>query len=332
MIEFLKGDIFQSNTEAIVNTVNTKGFMGKGLALEVKKRFPDVFEKYKIACMTGDVRIGEMHVVGLNSVANPRFIINFPTKKDWKHPSKLEYIEKGLEALLEAVKEYNIKSIALPPIGCGNGNLSWRAVKPLVEKYLSKLKNVKILVYEPKSNDSEIKMTSSRASVLRLLENYCTFDYELTLLETHKLLYFLQEFGEPLNLKFEKQYYGPYATNLAVVWDYFDKHFIQMSSHSQNPKTLISLLPEGVFRAQEFKMDDTSDKRLKSVLSLVDGYQSAYGLELLSTVHWLVKYENIKLESMDAVMTGIESWNPRKARIMQYGHVKKAQERLKEFI
>lgn len=150
MISFMKGDMICSDAEAIVNTVNCVGVMGKGLALQVKKAYPDNFIAYKKACDDGKIVIGEMFVFDNSTLFPPRYIVNFPTKKHWKAPSKLEYINAGLRSLTDVICQLGINSIAIPPLGCGNGNLSWSDVLPVIETGLSHLKDVDIFVYVPK--------------------------------------------------------------------------------------------------------------------------------------------------------------------------------------
>jgi len=146
MIEFVKGNIFDSETEAIVNAVNTVGIMGKGIALEFKKRYPENFKVYKNACETGTLKTGSVLVV---KEYDGKIIINFPTKAHWKDASKLKYIIDGLESLKSMVLNQNIKSLALPAIGCGLGGLKWEVVKELIKKDLSHL-DANIFVYEPR--------------------------------------------------------------------------------------------------------------------------------------------------------------------------------------
>jgi O-acetyl-ADP-ribose deacetylase (regulator of RNase III) len=132
-----------------VNTVNTDGVMGKGLALQIKQSFPEVFADYARACKQGSVTIGVMHIV--HRANSPRFVINFPTKRQWRHPSKLEYIESGLADLVTRVRELGIRSIAIPPLGCGLGGLAWTDVKPLIVNAFEALSDVRVVLFEPDS-------------------------------------------------------------------------------------------------------------------------------------------------------------------------------------
>ena len=145
-IESTTGDLLKADVDALVNTVNTVGVMGKGLALQFKKTFPDVFSTYSIACKKGEVSTGKMHIVTRTS--SPKYIVNFPTKQHWRNPSKLEYIEYGLDDLVKQTQVLGISSIAIPPLGCGYGGLSWSDVRPLIVQAFSAYPNLRILLFE----------------------------------------------------------------------------------------------------------------------------------------------------------------------------------------
>lgn len=145
MINFVKGDILLSNDEAIINPVNIVGVMGKGLALQFKEKYPLNFKLYHNACKNNKVQIGKMYATRENN----KIIINFPTKKHWRNPSKIEYINSGLDSLILLIQQNNIKSVSIPPLGCGCGGLNWDEVKQLIIQKLSILDNVIINIYEP---------------------------------------------------------------------------------------------------------------------------------------------------------------------------------------
>ena len=149
MIEYKQGDLLACGTEAVVNTVNCVGVMGRGLALQFKKQYPENFKRYEAACKRGDVVPGKMFVYETESLVNPRLIINFPTKRHWRGNSKLEDIEKGLIDLVDVARQYNIQSIAIPPLGCGLGGLEWADVKSRVESAFGQLNDIEVIVFEP---------------------------------------------------------------------------------------------------------------------------------------------------------------------------------------
>jgi O-acetyl-ADP-ribose deacetylase (regulator of RNase III) len=151
MILTTGGDILRADAEALVNAVNCVGVMGRGIALQYKMAFPENFRAYKAACDRNEVLPGRMLVHDLERSANPRYIINFPTKRHWKAASKIEDIEAGLAALVRDVQRLGIKSIAVPALGCGLGGLEWSDVRPRMERAFASLPEVSVLVYEPKS-------------------------------------------------------------------------------------------------------------------------------------------------------------------------------------
>src|SRR5262245_56499440 len=150
MIEYQTGDILQADVEALVNAVNCVGVMGRGLALEFKKAYPKNFRVYEAACAREEVQPGRMFVFDTGRPTNPKFIINFPTKRHWRGSSRIEDIESGLQALAEEIRARHITSIALPALGSGLGGLDWRDVRPRIEKALGSLPGVHVILFEPR--------------------------------------------------------------------------------------------------------------------------------------------------------------------------------------
>lgn len=151
MIELTRGNLLETEVDAMVNTVNCVGVMGKGIALQFKQAFPDNFKAYQTACRAGDVVPGRMFVHANGNLVNPRYIINFPTKRHWRGQSRLEDIHSGLKALIAEVQRLGIRSIAVPPLGCGLGGLDWRVVRPMIEQAFAALPEVRVLLFEPVS-------------------------------------------------------------------------------------------------------------------------------------------------------------------------------------
>ncbi|HHX8289294.1 TPA: type II toxin-antitoxin system antitoxin DNA ADP-ribosyl glycohydrolase DarG [Vibrio diabolicus] len=323
MIEITRGDILRADAEAIVNTVNCVGVMGRGIALQFKKAWPENFKVYAAACKSKDVQPGKMFIFETGQLANPRFIINFPTKRHWRGASRIEDIESGLAALVEDIKRLGIESIAIPPLGAGLGGLDWLLVREKIEAAMKPLSDVQVLLYEPSGapqNDrmakqKEVpKMTPGRAVLIELMQRYLKglLDPSVSLLEVHKLLYFMQEAGEPLRLNYQKAHYGPYAQNLRHVLNAIEGHFVSgYSDGGDAPEKVLQLVPGAVKEAQVF-LDQHPDtrERFEKVSRLVEGFESPQGLELLATVHWLNRYEQAK--SIEQVIDGVHSWNARK--------------------
>ena len=151
MIELVEGNLLEAQTDALVNAVNTQGVMGKGIALLFKERFPKMFDDYRTACAAGEVQPGRMHVFDRGNAFQPRFIINFPTKRDWRSPSRLEDVESGLIALVDEIRRRHIRSVALPALGCGNGGLEWQTILPRITAAFEKIEHVRVVVYPPKA-------------------------------------------------------------------------------------------------------------------------------------------------------------------------------------
>ena len=324
MIQYSSGDLFQSETDALVNSVNCVGIMGKGVALQFKKAFPENFKQYKAACARGDVMPGKMFITKQRSLTAPRLIINFPTKRHWRGNSRIEDLEIGLIALREAIKAYNISSIALPALGSGLGGLNWSDVRKLIEEQLQNV-GIPIIVYEPgnsptadnmKQDSQPPKMTKGRAALIMLIHRYLSglLDPEITLLEIHKLMYFMQESGEPLSLDFVKSHYGPYANNLHHVLNRIEGYYtVGYADGGDYPKKQITLIPGSVVDAEALLKEkkDTRD-RFDRVSKLVSGFESSSGMELLATAHWLISRENNV--SLGEVIAGTYSWAKQKKR------------------
>jgi len=305
MITYKQGDLLECNAEAIVNTVNCVGVMGRGIALQFKKQYPENFKQYEAACKRGEVVPGQMFVYESYTLTNPRFIINFPTKRHWKGASRIEDIEKGLHDLIRVIQSHHIKSIAVPPLGCGLGGLEWSEVKPHIESAFSQLNDVEVIVFEPtgappaevmERNRKVPKMTEGRAALVSLIKRYSEglLDPIVTLLEVHKLMYFLQECGQPLKLEYVKHYHGPYAPDLRHVLQHVEGHMLSgYADGGDKPDKEIQLVPGADTDAAAYLENFAeTNMRINRVAELIDGFETPIGMELLATVHWVAKNEN----------------------------------------
>lgn len=338
MIRYTKGEIFDAQTEAIVNTVNTVGVMGKGLALQFKKRFPDNFEVYKKACDNKRFHIGDLLITNSNSLFF-KYIINFPTKEHWRYPSKYEYIERGLEVFTQKIQELNILSVAIPPLGAGNGKLDWNKVKSILEGHLKTLPEIEFIIDEPQSRfdsrDNSIKrmasLTPIRALLLQAFADYEQVDASLNLLVAQKLSYFLQRFGEPLRLKYQKGWYGPYAANLNKVLQAINGTYIKYEAQKDKPDTRIYLIPEKQkeILAQWRKLSHKQKERAKLLKSFVTGFETPFSLELLATVDWILQ-QNPTLNSNE-IYNEIGNWTKRKSELIKPYHVRIAYQHLQDY-
>jgi O-acetyl-ADP-ribose deacetylase (regulator of RNase III) len=339
MIYPAEGNLLEAKVEALVNTVNCVGIMGKGIALQFKQAFPENFKVYAKACKHDEVQLGRMFVYSTDSLFNPKYIINFPTKKHWKSKSKLKDVEQGLNDLIKVINTFKIKSIAIPPLGSGLGGLNWPDVKQLIVSAFEKVPDVDVHLYEPKGSPKVDKiristtkpnMTKGRALLVKLLDIYRSQGYRHTLLEIQKLMYFMQEAGEQLRLKYSKNKFGPYAENLHHVLQRIDGHFIRgYGDRSSQPE--IYLVDGAVNEAQSVIEKDADTKvRLESVARLIRGFETPYGMELLATVHWITKESPKVATDPELVVKKVQSWNPRKKYKMKPGHIRKAWARLKD--
>jgi O-acetyl-ADP-ribose deacetylase (regulator of RNase III) len=333
-----QGNLLEAQADALVNTVNTVGVMGRGIALQFQRAFPANYAAYKKACDMKSVVPGKMFIFEENVLGGPRWIVNFPTKRHWKGSSRIEDIQNGLADLAEQVERLGIRSIAIPPLGCGLGGLAWAQVKPLIESAFASLPEVKVLLFEPvgtpeaaamPNRTERPKMTAGRAAVIGLLGRYSEMGYRLALLEVQKLSYFLQVMGEPLKLEFRAHHYGPYADTLRHVMSRLEGHYLSgYGDGNDKPDTPVRLLPDSLPEAEEFLADQPQTfVRFEKVLSLIEGFETPHGLELLTTVHWLA---NAGATDLQQVLRGLQNWSARKFDAFDEAQVTLALTRLKE--
>jgi len=342
MIKYVKEDILKIEADAIVNSVNLKGVMGKGLALAFKNAFPENFKLYKKACSSDIIKIGKLFITETGRLF-PKYIINFPTKDHWRFPSKYEYIEAGLEDLKNWLRNNGIKSIAIPPLGSGNGRLDWPKVKKMIIESLAEFKdNLEIIIVEPSNQFNYVvektkqksELTPARAMLLYLMRKYQIMGYEVNFLVTQKLSYFLQRFNEPLKLRFEKGYYGPFASNLIPVLNVLNNNFIKFKNYNENkPSTTIRLITERQNEVDDFILNKLSDKqkeRLEKTLDFINGFETPFGLELLGTIDFIFR-EHKNILSTEKILKELQNWTNRKVKLFKPAYIDSAKERLQTY-
>lgn len=340
MVTYKAGDILRENTDALVNTVNCVGVMGRGIALQFKKAFPGNFLAYAAACNKKEVQPAKMFVYETRSLTPPKFIINFPTKRHWKGKSRIEDIKAGLSDLTDVIQRLDIQSIAIPPLGAGLGGLNWDVVRPLIEDAMASIPHVQVTIFEPKGapkasdmvkNGKAPHMTVARAVLVVLMERYLKGFFEpfITLIEVQKLLYFLQEAGQRLGFKYTKAAYGPYAETLRHVLNGVEGYFVSgYADGGDNPFKQLQLVPGAVPDAKNFLNNHSEiNDRFEKVSILVDGFETTIGMELLATVHWVAIYESAT--SFDDVVAKVHGWNERK-RVFTPRQIKIAYDRFIE--
>lgn len=322
MIQFIEGNLFESKAEALVNTVNTVGVMGKGIALQFKNEYPGNYKLYVKACKAKEIQIGKMFVTEDSSLLGGRkIIINFPTKTDWRKPSEYSYIESGLKDLARIVLEKNIKSLAVPPLGAGHGGLNWNVVKSMIQEHLSGL-DCDIQIYEPNAfireamKKERVKLTPARAMLLSVLYDLVKNGEFVTEFSAEKSAYFLQRLGakEQFKLDFQPNFYGPYSGKVKHVLYYLNGSYITgYSSKDKKPFEELGIVYDGEDDVYKYlnQPENISFKQIADkTKEFLSGFYSAFALELLSTVDYIMSEK--KLKTVDEITRNIESWSNRK--------------------
>jgi O-acetyl-ADP-ribose deacetylase (regulator of RNase III) len=322
MITFTKGNMLDADVDALVNTVNAVGVMGKGIALMFKERFPENYKAYEAACRRGEVKAGSLFVT--EQLVGPRWIINFATKQHWRNPSKLEWIRSGLADLRSFIVEHRIESIALPPLGSGNGGLDWADVRPLIEEALGHLTDVKIIVYEPTQQYQNVakrqgveKLTPARALIADIVRRYWIVGMECTVLEVQKLAYFLErmilasDLANPLKLEFQADKYGPFSYKMNHLLNALDGSYLHCGKRLADAGPFDLIWFEETMKDRVTTYLNTEAKPYRPILDktaqFIAGFESALGMELLATVHWMTKQEGVAA-TRHAVKEALRRW------------------------
>ncbi len=325
VIEYGTGNLLEAGAEALVNTVNCVGVMGKGVALMFREAFPANYRAYRAACKAGEIRPGGLFVHRMNDLVGPRLIVNFATKDHWRGKSRMEWIESGLAELAALVRKEGIRSIALPPLGAGNGGLDWGEVRPRIVEYLGRLDGVQVIIFEPTDEYRNVSkragvevLTPARAAMAALLRRYEVLGFECTLLEMHKLAWFAERvaavLGLPnrLELQFEAGPYGPFSRRLTHLLNSLDGSYLRSDIRLPDAKP---------FDAVHFRYDraEQLDAFLKTSAAqgygavvektdqVIDGFQSPFGMELLATVDWLLHREGCAAK-VPALRRAVQDW------------------------
>ncbi len=325
MISFTQGNLLEAPAEALVNTVNTVGVMGKGIALMFKEAFPENYRLYREACQTKNIQVGNVFATERQDfVSGPTWIINFPTKEHWRAPSRIEWIRDGLLDLRRFIEEHKIRSVALPPLGSGNGGLDWRAVRPLIVEALEPLQDVTTIVYEPtrryqnvQKREGVAKLTAARALLTELVRRYWVLGIECTVLEVQKLAYFLERqinvrgLSNPLNLSFQADRFGPFSPKVRHLLDALDGSYLHCD------KRLADAGPMDVIGYDESKMEKVGlyirteakayQEALEATGNLIEGFESPLGMELLATADWLLHQMRVE-PTVDSLRAGLTEW------------------------
>ena len=340
MIHEKFGDILAADAEALVNTVNCVGVMGKGIALQFKMKYPENYKIYKKICDQGRMMVGKVLIVEQISSANPRYIVNFPTKRHWKGKSIIQDISKGLDSLIVEVKRLKIKSIAIPALGSGLGGLDWLQVKSIIIDAFSQFPDVDVLLYEPhyspsvqniEVNTKKPKITLAKALLIKLMQVYQALGYSHSLLEIQKLIYFINiPLQNELKFNFKKSDYGPYASSINHLLQDMENHYTR-GFGDRVQKAEVRLLDNAIEEADIFLSEkDKCLENIKKIKQLVDGFETPFGMELLSTAHWVAINECAINSTNDEIIKKVHQWNSRKSKLFQPHHLNIAIARLRE--
>lgn len=332
------GNLLLANADALVNTVNCVGVMGKGIALQFKKAYPAMFNAYVAACKAGDVKPGHIHVWPTHALVGPRYILNFPTKRHWRNGSRLDDVQAGLVDLARLIPSLGLRSIAIPPLGAGNGGLDWSKVKPVIVEALAPFTDVDVHLWNPGpapvarervNRTTKPRWTPARAAVVALMGQYRSQEGELTSLEVQKLAYFLQASGyAALKLKFRQHHYGPYADPLYHLLQRLEGHAVH-GLVDRDPNTRLTVAPAAYEEASRiYATDASASEHFTRVCALIEGFENPYGLELLATVYWVAQSDDAARSSAEGAYDAIQAWNERKRFLMERPHVQTAWERL----
>ena len=342
-MQYLTGNLLESDAQALVNTVNTVGVMGKGIALQFKEQFPKNYKIYSEACKRGEMKIGRMLVVKEMTMSGEKIIINFPTKTEWFRKSQYNFIEEGLKDLVNVIHEYQIKSIALPPLGCGNGGLKWEKVKVLMQQYLIPLRNIQIIIFEPndsvkeilqkQNQNKDVELKPGRAMLLYALFQYAKHGETASVFAANKLAYFLQKSGEPLKLQFVPYVYGPYSQAVEkVLYALNGKYLKGMEQMKADPFEPLMLNWDRYDEVEKYiksNLDSEQMQRLTNLFKFIEGFESTLALEVLASVHYLMSQQPGLKEN--ELLQGIHSWSNRKRNLITSTYVKIAYQHLQEF-
>ena len=335
MITFVKGDLLADSAQALVNTVNTVGVMGKGIALQFKEQYPDNYNIYRRICKEGKLTVGQLLITECKQIDGVKTIINFPTKTTWRKPSEYSYIQSGLLELRNKIQELGIASIAIPPLGSHNGGLDWARVKNLLIETIGDLE-CDIRIYEPsdaiidRMKEERVTLTPARAMLLDVLCDMVSYGEFISVFAAEKAVYFLQRMGakDIFKIDFTRGYYGPYSGGkIAHVMYYLNGSYIKGMTGMQNrPFDEIWLLDDTPEYISAFlsKPENTEYKEIADkTKEFLRGYYSNYSLELLSTIDYILYFEQLHqsitemsdTEKTEYINANISNWNRRKQRM-----------------
>lgn len=308
MIIYTTGDLLKSSADVLVNTVNCEGYMGKGIAYQFKLQYPENNEDYVKVCNRGELTVGKLHYFKEKG----KIIINFPTKNKWRAKSRIKYIEDGLDELIKLISQLNIKTIAIPPLGSGNGGLIWSEVKCLLEKKLSVLTDdIQIYVYEPSKNyvsqpSVEPKLSMSSLVLMEIKKRLNKFDT----MRLQKTAYFINIFSNENYFNFKRHKYGPYDNSIAIISrriKEFQKYY-NVENTEEAYRILYNKIVSGTI---ETKLSQIFPFIVEAA-NYVNSIKTNHEVECLATIIFLIKEQ--KVLSKDEILKNFKQWSEDKAK------------------
>lgn len=311
MIKFTSGNILESTSKALVNTVNCEGYMGKGIAYQFKLKFPKNNDVYVDACRKGEFRPGDILVHS----ESDKIIVNFPTKDTWRRKSEYDYITSGLKRLVEVIKEQDIKSISIPPLGCGNGGLDWERVKQLLVEYMTPISDdCEVTIYEPFQGSGNFRKQKPKSAPKINTSHLMLMMLKLKLkrfnkLRIQKAAYLINVFSGQDYFKFSKNHFGPHAYSVDIL----SRDIKEFQSHHNitTGEALERSLQTLVSEKTLTKLDNFIPFLEKSA-DVVNSFDDDRQLELFSTVIYLL--QNHRELSVEQLIDEVHEWNEHKKK------------------
>jgi O-acetyl-ADP-ribose deacetylase (regulator of RNase III) len=341
-VRILEGDLLKSNMHALVNTVNTVGVMGKGVALAFKNRYPDMYRDYVKRCERGEVRLGEPYVYH----AADHLIVNFPTKQHWRSVSRLSDIEAGLDYLEDHYKEWQIRSLAVPPLGCGNGQLEWRVVGPILLRYLKRL-DIPVELYAPhgstllgeiqldllsqldhQDGDQQWRLEPWLVAIAETVHRLESLRYHRPVgrVMLQKIVYFATAAGLPTGLEFQRASYGPFAPELKAAVGRLQNNGILTERHSGRMIEMrTSSALEDARASYGYQLEQWSNL-IDRLVDLAARFDTA-GAEIAATVHYAAYDLHNRLDrrpTVAEVVDYVEDWKRRRSPKLERSDILRA--------
>lgn len=324
MIECMRGNMFESNADCLVNTVNCEGFMGKGIAYQFKMRFPENNQSYIKACKSGELMVGKMHYYVEDGIT----IVNFPTKNKWREPSRIEYVENGMSTLVELLPQLNVRKIAIPPLGCGNGGLLWDEVKKVILGKIADLESqYDFVIFEPSGSYKAVPKKAPQINVSGLV----LLDIRINLrrfnsIRLQKAGYFVNLFLKEEYFKFDQWKYGPYSHSIDIVAKKIKEY--QGYYNIDDSQTTFDQLYQVICSEKVDREFKKIHAAVEKATAYINNIQTDKRLEGIATVLYLV--QNGEQKNKEQIVIGFKNWSQDKAERFSTKYITECIEYLEE--